>query len=94
MELITVFETLNPIDLSIAKSILEEENILYFPKNEFLRNAVTYFGLTPVEIQVAEKDVPAALELLETLIKGETTEANSIPNAEENITEDTEDGED
>jgi len=71
MELITVFETLNPIDLSIAKSILEEENILYFPKNEFLRNAVTYFGLTPVEIQVCEKDVPAALELLEDLFKAQ-----------------------
>ena len=72
MELITIFETLNPVDLSIAKSILESENIPYFAKNEFLRNTVTYFGLTPVELQVGERYVPAALELLEDLIKAQS----------------------
>jgi len=71
MELVTVFETLNIVDLSIAKSILEGENIPFLAKNEVLRNIGGYFPLTPVEIQVGENFVPAALAALEDLINSQ-----------------------
>jgi len=66
-ELITVFESLNPVDIAISKSILEDANIPYYAKNEAISSSFTGLGFAAIELQVGIKDVEAALEILKDL---------------------------
>jgi len=66
-ELITVFESLNPVDIAIGKSMLEDENIPYYAKNEAICSSFTGLGFATIELQVCAKDVEAALLILKDL---------------------------
>lgn len=66
VELVTVFETMDPGAIMIAKSLLEGSGIRYFAKNENLKNL--FVLPVPVQIQVGKQDEQAANDILGDLI--------------------------
>ncbi|MEL7568264.1 MAG: DUF2007 domain-containing protein [Dehalobacterium sp.] len=66
VELVTVFETMDPGAIMIAKSLLEGSGIRYFAKNENLKNL--FVLPVAVQIQVGRQDEQAAIDVLEDLI--------------------------
>ena len=72
---VTVWRSSNQAQLVIAKSLLEAENIEYFPKGEGLQDFFAYgrlgTGYSPIvgaiEIQVAAEDAERALDVLADL---------------------------
>jgi len=66
VELVTVFETMDPGAIMIAKSLLDGSGIRYFAKNENLKNM--FVLPMPVQIQVSKQDEQAAIDILEDLI--------------------------
>ena len=79
IKFVTVYETGDPAIIAFAKSILESEDIKYSTKGENLQELFaggrlgTGFNpvIGPVEIQVDEKDVERAKELLSQIEQGE-----------------------
>ena len=75
IKLVPIYKTSNPVFISLVKSILESENILYYFKGEGLQDLClgsrfgignsTLFG--PVEIQVDESYAERAREILEQI---------------------------
>ncbi len=79
LELVTVFDTGEPADVLVAKSLLEAEGIEFFAKDEGVQD---FFGAGrlgsgfntmagQVEIQVRPEDADRARQLLERLDEGE-----------------------
>jgi antitoxin component YwqK of YwqJK toxin-antitoxin module len=76
---VTVYKTGDPAFIAFARSILQSEGIKYFIKGEGLQDLFaggrlgTGFNpvIGPVEIQVDEKDVEKAKELLKQIEEGE-----------------------
>jgi hypothetical protein len=82
IELVTVFDTGEPADVIVAKSLLEAEGIEYFAKGEGVQDLIgagrigsgfnTMVG--QVEIQVRPEDAERAHQLLARLDEGEGEE--------------------
>ena len=76
VELVTIFESSERGIIALAKSILEDAGIKYFPKGEGLQDLFG-FGrvggynilVGPVEIQVRKDDEEVAKEILGELIR-------------------------
>jgi hypothetical protein len=93
IKFVTVHETGDPAFIAFVKSILESEGITYFIKGEGLQDlfACGRLGMGfnpvtgPVEIQVDEKDVERAKDLLSQIEEGEAEqpEADAEPEDEE-----------
>ncbi|MHB1128082.1 MAG: putative signal transducing protein [Bacillota bacterium] len=72
-ELVTIYETGNPVLIAIIKSILDDAAIRYLAKGEGLQNlfALGAIGgnplIGPVKIQVNREDEEIARELLKDL---------------------------
>jgi len=79
IKFVTVYETGDPAFIAFAKSILQSEGIKYFIKGEGLQDLFaggrlgTGFNpaIGPAQIQVDEKDVEKAKDLLSQIEKGE-----------------------
>jgi antitoxin component YwqK of YwqJK toxin-antitoxin module len=79
MKFVTVYETGDPAFIAFAKSILQSEGIKYFIRGEGIQDLFaggrlgTGFNpvIGPVEIQVDEKDVEKAKDLLRQIEQGE-----------------------
>jgi hypothetical protein len=79
LELVTVFDTGEPADVLVAKSILEAEGIEFFAKDEGVQDLFGAGRLGSgfntmagqVEIQVRPEDADRARRLLERLDEGE-----------------------
>ena len=79
IKFVTVYETGDPAFITFAKSILQSEGIKYFVKGEGLQDLFAGGRLGsgfnpvigPVKIQVDEKDVEKAKELLRQIEEGE-----------------------
>ncbi len=79
IKFVTVYETGDPAFIAFAKSILQSEGIKYFIRGEGLQDLFaggrlgTGFNpvIGPVEIQVDEKDVEKAKDLLSQIEQGE-----------------------
>ncbi len=79
IKFVTVYETGDPAFIAFAKSILQSEGIKYFIKGEGIQDLFaggrlgTGFNpvIGPVEIQVDEKDVQKAKDLLSQIEQGE-----------------------
>ncbi len=92
LELVTVFDTGEPADVLVAKSILDAEGIEYFAKDEGVQDLFGAGRLGSgfntmagqVEIQVRPEDADRARQLLERLDEGEAEEL-----ADEEVEEDT-----
>ncbi len=82
MELVTVFDTGEPADVLVAKSILQAEGIEFFAKDEGVQDLFGAGRLGSgfntmagqVEIQVRPEDADRARQLLERLDEGEDEE--------------------
>jgi hypothetical protein len=82
MELVTVFDTGEPADVLVAKSILDAEGIEYFAKDEGVQDLFGAGRLGSgfntmagqVEIQVRPEDAERARQILERLDEGEEEE--------------------
>ena len=64
MSLVTIKESHIEADLLVNKSLLESEGINCFLKNQFTTQIMNYMPTFVVELQVDEKDVERALELI------------------------------
>lgn len=79
IKFVTVYETGDPAFIAFAKSILQSESIKYFIRGEGIQDLFaggrlgTGFNpvIGPVEIQVDEKDVEKAKDLLSQIEQGE-----------------------
>ncbi len=79
IELVTVFDTGEPADVLVAKSLLEAEGIEFFAKDEGVQDLFGAGRLGSgfntmagqVEIQVRPEDADRARQLLERLDEGE-----------------------
>jgi hypothetical protein len=93
VKFVTVYETGDPGFIAFAKSVFESENIKYFFKGEGIQDLFaggrlgTGFNpaIGPVQIQVDEKDVEKAKELLNQIEAGGLE--NVEPDAEHNDAE-------
>jgi predicted nucleic acid-binding Zn-ribbon protein len=77
VDLVTVYESENLSDLLVAKSLLEDAQIDFFPHGDGIIEL--FGGVSPVvgvvEIQVREEDEQAALEVLTDLSESEDHES-------------------
>jgi len=95
IDLVTVYETGNPAIISIAKSILNSENINFFMKGEGVQDLFgggrigTGFNplVGPVQVQVDEKNASLARELLSELDESEEFEPDVDSNEDGEIYE-------
>ena len=71
-EVVTIFESFDFTLIAVARSILEEAKIDYFPKSpDSDYRLSTYYGRRPIEIKVDENHAAEARELLKDLEKSE-----------------------
>ncbi|RPJ81987.1 MAG: DUF2007 domain-containing protein [Acidobacteria bacterium] len=98
MELVTVFDTGEPADVLVAKSILEAEGIDFFAKDEGVQDLFGAGRLGSgfntmagqVEIQVRPEDADRARQLLTRLDEGPQAEEATEEGLADKITEDEE----
>ena len=72
LELVTVFQTGNPAEIAIAKSLLQAEGMEFVTKNECVQDLFGWgrfprgmnVAMGPVEFQVRSADAQDAIELL------------------------------
>ncbi|MFB3904015.1 MAG: DUF2007 domain-containing protein [Acidobacteriota bacterium] len=91
MELVTVFDTGEPADVLVARSILEAEGIEFFAKDEGVQDLFGAGRLGSgfntmtgqVEIQVRPEDAERARQLLQHLDEGEGTEVSDEDSGDE-----------
>jgi len=90
LELVTVFDTGEPADILVAKSILDAEGIEYFAKDEGVQDLFGAGRLGSgfntmagqVEIQVRPEDAERARQILERLDEGEEGEEEELAEEE------------
>jgi hypothetical protein len=95
LELVTIFETGDPADVLVAKSVLDEEGIEFFAKGEGVQDIFgagrlgagfnTLAG--PVRIQVRPEDADAARELLLPLDEDEGVDEDELADLSEDLDE-------
>jgi hypothetical protein len=64
MKLVTIKEARYAADLAVLRSRLEDEGIMCRLKNELNAQVISYIPSIYVELQVAEKDLERALEIM------------------------------
>ena len=67
MSLITIRKSHLESGLLVVKTMLESEGIICYMRNEFTTQIMNYMPSFEVELQVSEKDLKKAKEVLKTI---------------------------